>query len=290
MLQRHFARADEIFFQFCDKELIKINTFFAEKLAEAQRKFETLKSELKDNSLISKKKDKFKSSKLTLIDEDDEDDEAKANLLGESTLNTSQNVGSPSRGSVRNRKKSVISNVLTNTGAQTITQRLIEKNRERQLKNKQFRKEHDLKLAFSEFYLSLILLQNYQTLNFTGFRKILKKHDKIFKTDRGAEWHKTYVETAPFYTTKKVDTFINDVVSLFTQYLENGDRERAMKRLRVPPFEEKQSPWTTFRLGLNIGMIFVLLPVVLLLSNLKFKFTIGVEKLKKSQKNVNQID
>lgn len=38
---------------------------------------------------------------------------------------------------------------------------------------------HDVKLAFSEFYLSLILLQNYQTLNFTGFRKILKKHDKV---------------------------------------------------------------------------------------------------------------
>ena len=38
---------------------------------------------------------------------------------------------------------------------------------------------HAIKLAFSEFYLSLILLQNYQTLNFTGFRKILKKHDKV---------------------------------------------------------------------------------------------------------------
>lgn len=41
------------------------------------------------------------------------------------------------------------------------------------------RKLQELKLAFSEFYLSLILLQNYQTLNFTGFRKILKKHDKV---------------------------------------------------------------------------------------------------------------
>lgn len=41
------------------------------------------------------------------------------------------------------------------------------------------RKIQELKLAFSEFYLSLILLQNYQTLNFTGFRKILKKHDKV---------------------------------------------------------------------------------------------------------------
>ena len=41
------------------------------------------------------------------------------------------------------------------------------------------RKLQDLKLAFSEFYLALILLQNYQNLNFTGFRKILKKHDKV---------------------------------------------------------------------------------------------------------------
>ena len=46
------------------------------------------------------------------------------------------------------------------------------------------RKMQDLKLAFSEFYLSLILLQNYQNLNFTGFRKILKKHDKV-----GVSWY-----------------------------------------------------------------------------------------------------
>lgn len=43
------------------------------------------------------------------------------------------------------------------------------------------RKLRDLKLAFSEFYLSLILLQNYQNLNHTGFRKILKKHDKVLQ-------------------------------------------------------------------------------------------------------------
>ena len=30
------------------------------------------------------------------------------------------------------------------------------------------RKLQDLKLAFSEYYLSLVLLQNYQNLNFTG--------------------------------------------------------------------------------------------------------------------------
>ena len=29
LLQRYFARVDEQFFQFCDRELVKINTFFA---------------------------------------------------------------------------------------------------------------------------------------------------------------------------------------------------------------------------------------------------------------------
>jgi hypothetical protein len=47
---------------------------------------------------------------------------------------------------------------------------------------------HSVKVAFSEFYLMLVLLQKYQLLNFTGFRKILKKHDKLFQTTRGDEW------------------------------------------------------------------------------------------------------
>lgn len=99
----------------------------------------------------------------------------------------------------------------------------------------------DLKLAFSEFYLSLILLQNYQVsaphehhnpaatrsslggfslfsspchcrqnLNFTGFRKILKKHDKILDTSRGADWRVGHVEVAPFYTCKKITQIISE--------------------------------------------------------------------------------
>lgn len=51
--------------------------------------------------------------------------------------------------------------------------------REKSKAKRPSRKLQDLKLAFSEFYLSLVLLQNYQNLNYTGFRKILKKHDKV---------------------------------------------------------------------------------------------------------------
>jgi SPX domain protein involved in polyphosphate accumulation len=124
----HYVRFDESFFTFCGKELTKINTFYAEKLAEATRKFATLKSEMEGSEYEQ----------------------------------------------------------LTNKGHKKV----------------QRRKVMDLKLAFSEFYLSLILLQNYQNLNFTGFRKILKKHDKLVKNDAGVRWREDYVECAHFHTNK----------------------------------------------------------------------------------------
>lgn len=46
MLTRYFAKFDEEFFHYCDKELAKINTFYSEKMAEATRKYGNLRSEL----------------------------------------------------------------------------------------------------------------------------------------------------------------------------------------------------------------------------------------------------
>ncbi|XP_055371502.1 xenotropic and polytropic retrovirus receptor 1-like [Condylostylus longicornis] len=129
------------------------------------------------------------------------------------------------------------------------------------------RKIQEFKLAFSEFYLSLILLQNYQNLNHTGFRKILKKHDKLLRVDRGERWRKEHVETSHFFLCKDIDNIINETESVVTNELEGGDRQRAMKRLRVPPLGEKQSPWTTFKVGLFSGSFIVLLMAVVLSAN-----------------------
>ena len=121
-----------------------------------------------------------------------------------------------------------------------------------------------MKLAFSEFYLGLILLQNYQNLNFTGFRKILKKHDKLLSVDFGAKWRTAHVELAHFYVNKDIDRLIQETESVVTQDIEGGDRQRAMKRLRVPPLGEQQSPWITFKVGLFSGAFGVLLLAVIL--------------------------
>ncbi|CAG9856643.1 unnamed protein product [Phyllotreta striolata] len=198
ILSRYFAKFDEKFFSFCDKELTKINTFYSEKLAEATRRYANLKSELSETQEFS-----FQKSNST-----------RRHLL---------------------RKKNVPA-----------------------------RKLQEIKLAFSEFYLSLILLQNYQNLNFTGFRKILKKHDKLLSMDLGARWRVEQVEGSFFYLNKDIDRLIHETETAFTQELEGGDRQRAMKRLRVPPLGEHQSPWTTFKVGLFSGAFIVLLISVML--------------------------
>ena len=117
------------------------------------------------------------------------------------------------------------------------------------------RKISDLKLAFSEFYLSLILLQNYQSLNFTGFRKILKKHDKVFDQDSGTGFRVNKVESAPFYTNKQIDKLIHECEETYISELEEGNRTRAMKRLRVPPLVDQESPKTTFFMGFFSGSV-----------------------------------
>ncbi|XP_017778007.1 PREDICTED: xenotropic and polytropic retrovirus receptor 1 isoform X1 [Nicrophorus vespilloides] len=201
ILNRHYHSFDEHFFHYCDKELKKINTFYAEKLAEATRKFATLNTELKTSL-------------------------AEARHRPKSHHNSDQPVT----------KKPAIPP----------------------------RKIQEFKTAFSEFYLSLILLQNYQSLNHTGFRKILKKHDKLFSVDMGAKWHAECVEISHFYTNKDIDKLITHTENTFISSLESGDRQKAMKRLRVPPLGEQRSPWTTFKVGLFSGSFIVLLIAVVL--------------------------
>jgi len=236
--EQFFLRVDEHFFQYCEKEATKINTFFAEKLAEALRRWETLKGEV---GHIEQSRTRHRS--------------------GETTTNENENEETK----LKNRKTNVEETTVLAPLTKVLPERFLERSKEKQTQRIQFRKRNDVKLAFSEFYLMLVLLQNYQTLNFTGFRKILKKHDKLFQTTRGEEWRKLHIDSAPFHTSKRVEQLINEVETVYTDALEGGDRARAMKRLRVPPLEEKQSPAVTFRVGMFVGMLCLLLPAVIIL-------------------------
>ncbi|CAB4030856.1 Xenotropic and polytropic retrovirus receptor 1-like, partial [Paramuricea clavata] len=207
--EQYFAQFEERFFMFCDKELEKVNTFFAEKIAEAQRKFTTLKNEAECGGYLSAK------SSLNQI------------------------------------RRGAVSGQILDPNV-------------KKLLAKTHRKAKNLKLAFSEFYLSLVLLQNFQQLNFTGFRKILKKHDKLFETQNGLNFKKK-VQKSPFFINKGVDTLISETENIFINELEEGDRSKAMNRLRVPPLTEREKrSWVIFRCGFFLGMFLVLLVIVII--------------------------
>jgi len=72
-------------------------------------------------------------------------------------------------------------------------------------------------------------------------------------------FRKLHIDSAPFHTSKRVEQLINDVETVYSDAFETGDRARAMKRLRVPPLEEKQLPAVTFRVGVFVGKDFFLL-------------------------------
>lgn len=119
----------------------------------------------------------------------------------------------------------------------------------------------------------LWLLQNYDS-------NILKKNTMIvtkfyeywiylqlLNVDLGAKFRTENVELSHFYTNKDITRLINETEVTFTNELEGGDRQKAMKRLRVPPLGEKQSPWTTFKVGLFSGSFVVLFIAVILSGN-----------------------
>lgn len=172
-IHRFFARFDERFFQFCDKELSKINTFFYGRL---------VLTSLNRNKVIDYKNILFCTpwylirinKEMSYIhhlflnyfwtEKISEANRKYASLKADLEAYNEHTNKSAHLGGLRNRRQSRMVGLFKDKEKQGLSHT---------------RKHNDLKLAFSEFYLSLILLQNYQNLNFTGFRKILKKHDKV---------------------------------------------------------------------------------------------------------------
>ena len=107
----------------------------------------------------------------------------------------------------------------------------------------------------------------------------------------GAKWRTEHVETAHFYTNKDMDKLLSETELTVTHelgngwiflpfkreilthiymvkiwiVLEGGDRQKAMKRLRVPPLGERKSDMTTLKVGFFTGA-FVCLFVTMVIS------------------------
>ena len=88
---------------------------------------------------------------------------------------------------------------------------------------------------------------------------------QLLSSDAGSKWRTEWVETSHFATNNDIERLIRETETLVTQGLDGGDRQRAMKRLRVPPLgEHTTKPWTTFKLGLFSGSFIVLSAIALI--------------------------
>ncbi|KAL5970782.1 hypothetical protein TSMEX_001479, partial [Taenia solium] len=235
-VSKHFDECDTVFFAMCQAELDKINNFFAEKLAESKRKFAALKDEC-DRHFLAKRRAPIASlylnSPAAVVDNESAQDVSVYRTAEGTPEHTHSPVHRISDMDMLRRRRNTFrlkkeekrfNHPSRQVGQNEETPRL---------------KTYDLKLALSEFYLSLVLLQNYQSLNFTGFRKILKKHDKLFQRSNGLEWYRDTVSEEPFHIDDSVDAMIAEVEETFTK-LEGGNRQKAMKRLRVPPLSAQR--------------------------------------------------
>lgn len=92
-----------------------------------------------------------------------------------------------------------------------------------------------LKKRIISLYVQLCELKSYVQLNRTGFRKVLKKFDKILDKELKSEYINTHVDTAyPFKEDTKnvIEQNIEKMESAYTDVVAGGDRELAKKDLR----------------------------------------------------------
>ncbi len=108
---------------------------------------------------------------------------------------------------------------------------------------------HMLKEAFKEHYRSLQLLNNFRVLNYTAYKKIIKKYNKVsghlpVPNDFLEEQVTTHEK---FYSSPVLETMIEETENLFILHLYEGDRKKGMDKLRLKGERIKQQPTHVFR-------------------------------------------
>lgn len=92
-----------------------------------------------------------------------------------------------------------------------------------------------LKKRITNLYVELCELKSYVQLNKTGFRKILKKFDKIMDRDLRPKYMANHVEPAyPFKkeTLRNLEENIDEMVKAYAKIITEGDEDVAKQDLR----------------------------------------------------------
>lgn len=110
-----------------------------------------------------------------------------------------------------------------------------------------------LNKAVLEHYRGLETLHNYRVLNLTGFRKALKKFEKVTKIPLQNAYMSEKVEMSSLVSDKSVRNMIDEMENIYATQFARGDKKQARTKLRGG-FLTKSHHFSTFRSGILLGL------------------------------------
>ncbi|CCL99566.1 uncharacterized protein FIBRA_01584 [Fibroporia radiculosa] len=114
-----------------------------------------------------------------------------------------------------------------------------------------------LRKAIQEFYRGVEVLNNYrtgyQTLNLIGFRKALKKLEKVTHIPAQQAYTIEKIEPSAFASGASLNSMLRETEDLFAARFARGDKKKAQARLRGGT-QQKTHHFSTFRTGMLLGL------------------------------------
>jgi xenotropic and polytropic retrovirus receptor 1 len=276
------------FFQWMDKELNKVESFYKTKEDEAGQRLKILRDQLREmrNRRIEEIAEARRAQEVRKDDEN-----AVLNALG---VETSHHNGPTTKGQLHawmqpierilvNAKSRTTIPLRMNSAApqktgvtQGIRGRALSSQHQNEDGRDYVRKPHHdhevpyrsakrkLKLALKEFYRGLELLKSYALLNHKAFRKIDKKYDKAVNANPPLRYMSEKVNKAWFVQSNVLDSYLHTVEDLYARYFERGNHKVAVGKLRGSSGRPGEYTGSAFRSGLfvGIGAVFAIQGVV----------------------------
>ncbi|KAI6110985.1 EXS family-domain-containing protein [Pisolithus croceorrhizus] len=236
-LLQQLSPAQRKFFKLLDADLERVESFFLEREKEAEERHDKLREQL--DELVAHRQriyDILPSSNSRVLSK-------KGCFIHHYERNSTDLRAAEKSSSVSGR-----SGCPTTVGKQTSESTKVTLDpREYQVAKKK------LKKAVVEHYRGLEVLNNYRVLNLVGFRKALKKFEKVTKLPALTIYMSEKVEPSAFSSGARVGNMIKEMEDIYAARFARGDRRTAMKRLRLDS-HMKSHYMSVFRSGAYLGL------------------------------------
>ena len=118
------------------------------------------------------------------------------------------------------------------------------------------RESDSIKRALTDLHRTTMLLHNYDVMNFTGFIKIIKKHDKSFPSRKGR--FKGFMKKADVIEGNESEQLGSRMEKLFADWFCDGNVREARAKMLPKRGDGLQMDWSQLRLGYRLGMCAIL--------------------------------